>query len=717
MDGTHVAVTQQHPLEESYPKQDAFGVQEMWRVLQRRRLIVLGVFAAVMMGALAYAIFRPPVYEATTLMMLSPSEPRVQGPDEQQDAKPDNGYVESQVEILRSPALALQLVDRLRLSEDGEFAAPGGRYDHRRLVAAAAVAKAISITRRSGTYIVEVTVRSRHAEKAAQMANTLVTLYFDSRAQARLDYANQTSQWMGARLAELRNDVQARETEVETFRAQHGLLVVQGDNFGEQQMRDAESQVVAARTDLAEREARYQQVRAMLQSGGSADSMSGALSSETMTALRARQADVTRRLADYNERYGDRHPQVLSARAELEDINRQIEAEVARIAQSLSNEAAISRARVGTLQGHLTSVRSQLVGGNVEQVRLRELERSAAASRSVYESFLLRFNEVSTGAAGLGGDAQVVTSASVPNQPAQRSTGLMLLLAAALGLAAGALAAFLAEQFTTTLQTSEEVEKMGVPLLTSIPMLNAPRLRRLPSTERHPAGYVAAKPMSAFAEAIRMLRAKIAHAGYSNNVRVVAITSALPGEGKSSTALSLARVAALSGRRVVLVDCDLRRRSLNHLLCIEPIAGIVQVLKGEVSWKSIVGRDVPSGAHVLPAAGDEATAEDLFNTEAMRRLLKDLAAEYELVILDCAPVLTLAEVRDLAAMSDGVVLVARRNKTARAAVTTAISELKATNAVILGVAFNGVDISAPGRTTYADPLYFNHADRDVYFNT
>jgi Mrp family chromosome partitioning ATPase len=348
-------------------------------------------------------------------------------------------------------------------------------------------------------------------------------------------------------------------------------------------------------------------------------------------------------------------------------------------------------------------------------VRLRELERTAAAARSVYESFLLRFNEVSTGAAGLGGDAQVVTSASTPNQPASRSAGLMLLLAGAIGLALGALAAFLADQFTTTLQTSEEVEKMGAPLLTSIPLLGATHLRSLPSTERHPAGFIAAKPMSAFAEAIRMLRAKIAHAGYSRDVRVVAMTSALPGEGKSSTALSLARVAALSGRKVMLVDCDLRRRSLNHLLCIEPSAGVLQVLRGEVDWRTVAGRDEPSGAHVLPAATDEATAEDVFNTEAMRKLLKELSEAYELVILDCAPVLTLAEVRDLAALSDGVVLVARRNRTARAAVQTALSELRSTGASILGVAFNCVDVSAPGRLSYADPLYFNHAGRDVYF--
>jgi polysaccharide biosynthesis transport protein len=693
-----------------YPSYDAFGLQEMYRLLLRRRNVVLGVFALITLAGAAYALLRPQVYEATALLMMRPNEPQVATTENQRPQAPDNGYVQSQVEILRSPGLARQLVDRLGL-------APGandGNAEARRAAAARSLAGAIAVQRRDGTYIIEVTARSNDPGRAATIANELIAAYFASREQARIEYATQTSDWLHSRLAEMRNEVQLREAEVEQYRAANGLLVVDGTMLAEQQLRDAEASVVAARMDYSERQARYRQVRDMINRGGSAETTAGALTSETMVQLRARQADVARRLAEYSERYGDLHPTVQTARAEQEDINRQIQAEVARLSVNLDNEAEIAGARVATLQQHLASVRGRLVGNNGDQVRLRELERNAQAARAVYENFLLRYQEVSDGAGGLGGEAQIVSRAAAPTDSVSRSPALVILLAAALGLAAGALAAFLAEQFSTTLQTADDVErKIGVPMLTSLPLLHTRSLLRLPPTERHPAGFAVAKPMSAFAEAVRMLRARIFHFG-PEDVKIVALTSALAGEGKSSAALSLARVTALSGRKAIIIDCDLRRRSLNHMLCIEPIAGITQVLRGEKTWGEVTGRDEVSGAHILPAASEDFVAEDLFNSDAMRQLTRELSQCYDLIVLDCAPVLTLADVRDLASLADGVVVVARRGKTPILALQTAISELRAVNAEIIGIAFNGVDMSTPGRLSYADPLYFAHAARNQY---
>jgi capsular exopolysaccharide synthesis family protein len=432
-----------------------------------------------------------------------------------------------------------------------------------------------------------------------------------------------------------------------------------------------------------------------------------------MVQLRARQADLMARVADYSGRYNETHPALRTARAELADIDRQIQAEVARHAQGLRNEADIARARLGSLQSHLSQVRNALIGSNAQQVRLRELERNAAAARTVYEAFLTRYHLVADGS-GRGGDAQIVSEAMEPTAPVSRPWLSFAILAALLGFLAGVLAALIVEQLDTRVQSAEDIEeKTGAEMLTSIPALTRAELSRLSAPDRHPAGYVAAKPLSAFAEAIRVLRVRILHAGWSAK-KVVAVTSALPGEGKTSVALCLARVCALSGQRVVLVDCDLRRRSLNHLLGVDPEKGLVQVLRGEIPWQAAVGVDEASGAHILPAAQEMYTIEDVCGSTAMKQLLETLAREHDMVILDCAPVLTLADVRDLASVADGVVMVARRGRTEAAALQTAISELKAVRASVLGVALNGVDLRAPGRYSYGDPLYFSHATAGMY---
>lgn len=684
--------------------------QRFLRMLRRRQRLILAVALSITLAAVAYSLLRRPVYEAEAVLFMSPTEPSVASTSEQPASqRPDSSFVDSQVEILRSPALALQLVDRLGLASDPEWSRGGSRMG-----AARAVASAIRAERRGSTYVVEVGVRSRDPSKATLMANTLVELYFASRETARQQEAMRSGSWLSERMNQLREEVRAREDEVEAYRAENGLLTVEGAMLAEQEVRSAEDSLVAARADLAEREARYRHVAQIARSGGPVDTVAGALNSDVMVQLRARQADLNARVADYSGRYNDSHPALQTARAELADIERQIAAEVGRQAQALRNEADISRARLASLQGHLAQVRQALIGSNAEQVRLRELERNAAAARTVYEAFLTRYHLVSD-SAGRGGDAQVVSEAMEPNAPVSRPWLAFALMASVLGFLAGILAAFIAEQFDTRLQSAEDIEeKTGAEMLTSIPTLKRTDFARLSAPDRHPAGYVAAKPLSAFAEAIRVLRVRILHAGWSAK-KVVAVTSALPGEGKTSVALCLARVCALSGQRVILIDCDLRRRSLNHLLGVDPQRGLVQVLRGEIPWQSAVGVDEGSGAHILPAAQEELhTIEDICGSPAMKQLLETLAREHDMVILDCAPVLTLADVRDLASVADGVVMVARRGKTEAAALQTALSELKAVRASILGVALNGVDMRAPGRYSYGDPLYFSHATAGMY---
>ena len=694
-------------LRSEYPVHDAFGLQEIWRTLLRRRSLVLSVFAATTAIGVLYALVRPPVYESAAVLLMRPNEPQIVATDQQRALAPDNGYVQSQVEILKSPALARQVADHLNL---GPESGPGAAAAARR------VAENVEVQRRDGTYVVEVAARSGSADTAAMIANELVRFYFESRERARAENAQQTGHRLAQRLAELRNEVRSREDEVERYRAANGLLMVDGSMLAEQQLREAETSVVTARADLAERNARYRQVTDMVNNGRSAQTTAAALSSDTMAQLRARQADVTRRIAEYNERYGERHPTVLAAQAERADINQQIEAEAQRIAQNLDDEADIASARVAALQSHLASVRGRLVGNNAEQVRMRELERNAQAARAVYENFLLRSHETS-GAAGLGGDAQVVAAATPADEPVSRSPWIIMAFAAALGLVLGTLAAFLAEQFSKTLLTGDDVRtKIGLPLLTSIPRVGRKSLAGLNSTERHPAGFLAARPMSGFAEAIRILRSRITHAGLQTPIKVVAVTSAKAREGKSSAALSLARMTALSGRRAIILDCDLRRRSLNHLLCIEPERGLAQVLRGEAHWREVTGRDEYGGTDVLPAAVEEFSPEDVFNTDAMRRLVRELGEIYDLVVLDCPPVLALAEVRDLATLADGVVMVARASKTDALALQTAVSELTAVNARLLGVALNDVNPASAGAMSYADPIYFSHAARNSYFS-
>jgi capsular exopolysaccharide synthesis family protein len=231
-------------------------------------------------------------------------------------------------------------------------------------------------------------------------------------------------------------------------------------------------------------------------------------------------------------------------------------------------------------------------------------------------------------------------------------------------------------------------------------------MRQMPPAERHPSGYLVGRPMSAFTEALRVLRTVIVYSKLDFSVKVVAVTSALPDEGKTTISMCLARVAAMSGQRVCVVDCDLRKQSINDVIDIEADVGILQVLAGEAPWRSAIVQDPNSDAHVLPVAASGFTPRDVFGSEAMGRLIADLRAHYDLVILDCAPILAVAETRILVGQADTTVLVARAGRTPIGAMRSAVTHTEKAGGKVLGIALNYV---LPRWQSYTDSLYFDES--------
>jgi polysaccharide biosynthesis transport protein len=692
---------------------EGLDLQTLIAVMLRRWPFIAGIGAAVFVVVALVMLAQPRMYTATASIMINPREDRVVGADQALvQGPPSSVIVDSEIEVLRSPRLALAVAESLHLDIDPVWGSPGAGSDGMR-AAAAKVADATNVQRRALSYVIDVSVTARHPQEAARIANAVVETYLQSTENARLATTARASDWLGQRLAELRQNVQSKEAEAEVFRARTGLLTAEGRTLTEAQTSDIQRAVLDARTDLAEREARHRQVQNLLRSGGSVESIDQALESQTIRDLRRQEAELTRQQAEYESTLGERHPFVARGRAELEDVRRQLAAEISRISQRTRNDADVARARLATLQRSLAASSGQLVSNNEEQVRLRELEREAAAARAVYESFLQRSHEVA-GQGALGQTtAHIVSEAAPPTAPSSPRPLLAITIALLAGLIAGALAAFGVEALDDTVKSADDIEQgVGVPALAVVPTISKKALRLMAPEDRHPSGYLVEKPLSPFAESFRVLRTSLIYADLQRDTKVVAITSALPGEGKTTCALSLARVAALGGQRVAIIDCDLRRRSLNTVLDIHPRSGLLEVLGGAKSWHEVRGIDEPSGAHVIPLAETPLTPRDMFSLPALERLLDRLRSEYELIILDCAPVLVAADARLVVGQADAAILVARWRKTKIIEAEEAVRQLQPSGVKVLGVAINQFNPLAPGWKRY--PPYYA---REYYAET
>jgi polysaccharide biosynthesis transport protein len=680
---------------------ELFGITAALQMLRRRMLIMALVGVTVAAAAFSYLMLQTPRYSATALVMINPRQERVLSNESVVGQLPrDSSTIDSEIELLRSPALMSELSQALGMMRQGDPIAgtreqPGN------------IGGAIQVRRRGNTYVIEITATAPDAQRAQLIANTYADVYIASQVNARVDTAARANSWLSRRLAELRQEVQQKESAAETFRVESGLMAAQGSSLVEQQITNVQTQVLQAQADLAEREARYRQLQEMRSTGASLESIGNALNSPTIANLRSRESEIARRQSDLEARYLDSHPAVQTVRAERRDIEAQIQREIQRISVNLGNEVNVARVRLATLQDSLRSAAGDLSDNSSASVRLRELEREAAASRQVYEAYLQRYQEIADQDQLNTSDARLMAYASLPGSPSSPRLRIAIAIAVAVGLMLGFGAGVIAEVLDQSVKNADELEaKVGYPAIASIPTISKRMMRQMPPAERHPSGYLVGRPMSAFTEALRVLRTVIVYSKLDFSVKVVAITSALPDEGKTTISMCLARVAAMSGQRVCVVDCDLRKQSINDVIDIETDVGILQVLAGEAPWRSAIVRDPNSDAHVLPVATSGFTPRDVFGSDAMSRLVGELRAHYDLVILDCAPILAVAETRVLVKHADSVVIVARAGRSHIGAVRTAVTQTESAGGKVLGVALNCV---LPHWQSYADSLYFYQA--------
>ncbi|MDR3511932.1 MAG: GNVR domain-containing protein [Caulobacteraceae bacterium] len=708
-----------------------------WLVVFRSRSRLFACVALVIIASSALVTLQvTPRYTATSRVMIDPRHHEVSDiPDVLGGLGNDSNIIDTEVRILESRSLAERVVAAQKLDQDPEFNAALRRPSAARAALAgligeldlfgptppqvdarlqaleaheAVVDAALSrlkVHRAGLTFVIDISFQSEDPAKAARIANAFANLYLTQQLQEKYEATQQATLWIEHRLADLQPKVAAAATAVETYKAQHGLLETVGSTLTQQEVSNLNDQLAVAQAAEAAAEARLQTAQQALASGADGQNLSGPLNSPTVIQLRSQGAELSGRLAALQSRYGPAHPEVQRAARALADNVAQIHSEVARQLSSLKSEEEIARGRVASLQGSLDHAKATLAGNGAASVELADLQRQASAISSLYDSLLNRVQQTTASQGDETPDSRVISLAKSPTAPSYPSIGLNLALGLLLGLAGGTASVLLAESLDSGLATSADVERaLSAPHLGAIPALNSTLTGKPVRTT--PETYVVERPLSTFAEAFRNLRTSIQFSKIDTKVKVILVTSSLPGEGKTTTAFCLGRSMGLSGSRVVVVDCDLHRRGVNRLLDVEPSVGLVEVLQGSASLDEALVLDEPSGAWFLPQARTRHTPRDLFGSQAMDRLLAELRDRFDLVLLDTAPVLPIADTRVLAPKADVVVFLAKWRTTPIKAVTLALGLLTSVGADIAGVALTLVDAKRHAKYGYGDGSYY-----------
>ena len=703
-------------------------LRRLWATLRRYRVVFALVFLLVFLGALLHAMTATPVYTAVSSVMIDDRHHNVT-PDQQQvlsDLPDATGVVDTEVEIMRSRALAGRVVDALNLTADPEFnkalrkhgfslfgrakPPPAGEDEHRRERDATidGLIKRIQVDRRGLTYVINIAVTSVSPAKAAVLANTVADRYLTAQLDAKFEATQRANRWLQGRLGALRSDVTTAEQSVASYQSSKGLLQATGSNLSEQRVAQLQASESSASADLAEKQARLNTARQQIAAGGTGQDLGEALNSEVIKTLRGKLSDAIHQQQLLSAKYGPRHPDVIAQENTQHQIETDIQAEVNRIVGSLQADVNASSQRLAAIRADLGQAQGTLASSKSAEVGMNSLQMNADAQSAVYKSLLDRFQQTSVQDGSLQSDAQVVSPAQIPLKPSSPNKPLDIGLGLVFGVLAGIVTVVGMEMWSGEVRTSDDVEKMlNVPSIGSVPTTKG-------ATNQPPAQYLVDTPLSAFAESFRQLRAALRRADLDSPVKTLAVTSALPGEGKSTTSMCLARSIALGGQKTIAVDCDLRRRTLHTMLAIKPAVGLLEVLAGTAKLADAIIIDEPSGCHILPLTASKFTPRDVFGTQAFAKLVAQLKADYDMVILDCAPVLAVADTRTITEVVDGVLLLVQWQKTAARAVKYAITAVESVGGKVLGVALTKVNLKAQAAYGYGDSGYYFRSYANYY---
>lgn len=703
--------------------------------IARRRWMVVAVSVAIAGSLTALiALSLPSRYEAAATVQIDPRKKTIVNLENVvSDLKADQSTVESEVEVLRSKTIILNVIEAMELRKHPDFTKPNFMQRALSLVGfsrdmapaterpslpangvvlgtqdvtsaapqrdeiVSAFEKRLKVARVRNTLLIEVKFSAGDPVLAARVANSIVETYLKEQLAAKIRATSQATELLEQKLEGLRLKVLDADRKVAAFKAQHNIFDTEGQLLSEKQLARLMEQTVIARNHTAEARAKYEQVHELLKKGQQRSSIADVLQSPTIRLFKDQLVKATRREAELLTKYGPKHPEIMKARAEVADIEMQLAVEVDKIVANLETDFRVAAERERSLTQAMNGLKDQQVISKEAAVMLRELERESQSSRQVFEAFLTRYKQTAETHDLQVADSRIVERADVPLTVASPKRMQITVLGTLAGFALGCGLALLLEFASPGLRRPEDIEEaLGIAHLASVPLLK----RRSDGLDEPSAAVRATLtvPDGMFAESVRTARYAIDTHRQDPRPRVVLVTSALPNEGKTLLAANIAYQLATSGIRTLLIDADVRRSSLSQQLALERAPGLIDAIAQGQPFETFLLRDATTGLVVLAAGGGSGNTPGISAIQALDapgfgQRIGRLKSHFDTIIIDAAPLLPVVDARILAEHADQIVLVTSWGRTPRQLLRRAMHLLAANRAKVVGAIINQMDSS------------------------
>jgi polysaccharide biosynthesis transport protein len=761
--------------------QRSFGLRNFLRVIVRRRYWIIGTVVAACALAFAISVFMKPIYQANTIIELNKNNSGGLDVDLGQAlSQTFGGSSESlqtdlatETTILEGDSLALAVIQKLNLADSPEFRASGKAARLEAAEKGLPIEKApmtrsrllklfhdrLAVTPIHGTRLIKVSYEMPDTNLAAAIANSLIDSYKAQYLKSHYDATSEVSEWLTGQLSDLKANVQESEKELADFERKTGILSLgmMTPSTSDQSETGAggvhsvviekldalNAELTAAEANRIQKEAIYRLAAsssgdaliALASSPGTAQLSSPALSEiAVLQQLRVQQNSLNMTLAQDSVAMGKNNRHVRELETQIAEGERQIQGEMQRVTHLAGSDLELAKETEQQLRRQFDQQQAAASKLNEDTIEFAVLREEAFSRKKLYEDLYTRLQEANVAAGIKATNITVIDPARSAARPIRPAKATNVATGFSLGLLGGLLLAFTVDRLDNTVVTALEVEEITAePVLGVIPTFGygagrsrgaygVPGLRkRSPTPEAKELGpeslWMLNNPDSPAAEAFRSLRTAILLARAGGGIKIILVTGCVPGEGKSTVTGNLAVSFAQHGKRVIVIEADMRRPTMKHIMGVSNEAGLSNVLTGSRTLDEVL----LSGVHlptldVLPAGQRPPMPSEILDSVAFDDLLADLSCRYDIVIIDSPPALVVTDSISIASKSDATVLVVRAGTVTRPQLARVAQLIERNRLPVIGFVLNRMDRSLdPYGYDYEYAYGYDHKKYDSYY--
>jgi capsular exopolysaccharide synthesis family protein len=700
---------------------------DYWRVVRRYKWSILAIALVAGVIGVLNALSATSIYRAHARLWIKVNQPNISSVQYFEAVPMHWLFFQTQADIVQSHAVAERVVDRLGLSDPS--ALPGAENsddaaersmsvaDHlnnfiaefkswlpeelrpprpapldakeRHAAFVDEVLSGVTISGGTESEVLVVGYTSKDPRTAARMANAFAESYIEYGLESRTSNVQEATSWLRVRIEELKKKATASEDALREFQAREGMVdTAKREQIISAKLATLTTELIRAQSQQNEAEARYAQLKTLLDGDSNYEAIASALDSSIVLEVHRDKVKAQQQVMELSDRYGSKHPKMITAKAEFLEADRRLKSEAAKAVDSVRKSMELATTQVQKIRALINEQQREMQEISGKAFEMVQLEREVEANRRLYETFLSRFKESDVADEYDVPSVRIIDRAMVPTTPFAPNRKRMVLISVIIGLGVGVFVAFLREHLSNTFKTTEDVEeKLNVPVIGVLPKLK-PGSSGRGQVERQALD----DPRSPFSEVINDIRTAILFSHIDTPSKVILVTSAVPGEGKTTLVSNLALAFSRRGR-TLLIDADLRKGRLEQITEMKNHLGLTDMLSGACTAKEAVVADPDTpNLYILTTGTVPPNPLEILSSKRFSDDLNRLRENFDYIVIDGTPLLPVSDSVVLARLVDAIVLAVKSDDTGCDVVVDALKRLRSVRVEPIGVVLQQVDV-------------------------